>query len=321
MATMSEHTQAANSADFRHSKTLTLSCIGAGHVGSTLCSLLSPHVQINQIINRTDGSAGQAVKFIGAGEAVSINDHSYAGLRCADIWMLTCPDDQIQCVGDALLSSGALQSGNILFHCSGATSSTIFTKAGEMGVKVASLHPAHSFANPKSSLQSFAGTTCALEGDTAATLGLSRLFEKIGANLFPIDSDKKSLYHASTVMACNNLVSLLELSKLMLNQSGVDSKNPHNPLQALVQQTLNNYFDTDAQSALTGPISRGDVNTIETHLTALQGAPTAWQQVYAGLGSIAVDISATQGKASSEDLERISELLTAATKTIPDIKG
>jgi predicted short-subunit dehydrogenase-like oxidoreductase (DUF2520 family) len=253
---MSEHMQAANSADFRHSKTLTLSCIGAGHVGSTLCSLLSPHVQINQI-----------------------------------------------------------------FHCSGATSSTIFTKAEEMGVKVASLHPAHSFANPKSSLQSFAGTACAIEGDIAATLGLSRLFEKIGANLFPIDSDKKSLYHASTVMACNNLVSLLELSKLMLNQSGVDSKVPHNPLQALVQQTLNNYFDTDAQSALTGPISRGDVNTIETHLTALDGAPTAWQQVYAGLGSIAVDISTTQGKASSEDLEKISELLKAATKTIPDIKG
>lgn len=318
---MSEHMQAANSADFRHSKTLTLSCIGAGRVGSTLCSLLSTHVQINQIINRTDGSAGQAVKFIGAGEAVSINDQSYAGLRCADIWMLTCPDDQLQCVGEALLSSGALQSDNILFHCSGATSSTIFTKAEEMDVKVASLHPVHSFANPKSSLQSFAGTACAIEGDTAATLGLSRLFEKIGANLFPIDSDKKSLYHASTVMACNNLVSLLELSKLMLNQSGVESKNPHNPLQALVQQTLNNYFDTDAQSALTGPISRGDVNTIETHLTALDGAPTAWQQVYAGLGSIAVDISATQGKASSEDLEKISELLKAATKTIPDIKG
>ena len=318
---MSEHMQAANSADFKHSKTLTLSCIGAGHVGSTLCSLLSPHVQINQIINRTDGSAGQAVKFIGAGEAVSINDQSYAGLRCADIWMLTCPDDQLQCVGDALLSSGALQSDNILFHCSGATPSTIFTKAGEMGVKVASLHPVHSFANPKSSLYSFAGTTCAIEGDIAATLGLSRLFEKIGASLFSIDSDKKSLYHASTVMACNNLVSLLELSKLMLNQSGVDSKNPHNPLQALVQQTLTNYFDTDAQSALTGPISRGDVNTIETHLTALEGAPTAWQQVYAGLGSIAVDISTTQGKASSEDLEKISELLKAATKTILDIKG
>ena len=318
---MSEHMQAANSADFRHSKTLTLSCIGAGNVGSTLCRLLSPHVQINQIINRTDGSAGQAVKFIGAGEAVRINDQSYAGLRCADIWMLTCPDDQLQCVGDALLSSGALQSGNILFHCSGATSSTIFTKAGEMGVKVASLHPVHSFANPKSSLYSFAGTTCAIEGDIAATLGLSRLFEKIGASLFSIDSDKKSLYHASTVMACNNLVSLLELSKLMLNQSGVDSKNPHNPLQVLVQKTLNNYFDTDAQSALTGPISRGDVNTIKAHLTALHGAPTAWQQVYAGLGSIAVDISATQGKASSEDLEKISELLKAATKTIPDIKG
>ena len=188
-------------------------------------------------------------------------------------------------------------------------------------IGIASLHPVHSFADPKLSLQHFAGTSCAIEGDSSALEVLSGLFKAIGADLFSIDRDKKALYHASTVMACNNLVSLLELSKLMLSQSGVNLEKQHNPLQALIHQTLNNYFDTDAKRALTGPISRGDTNTVETHLTALEKAPEAWRQVYSGLGSIALDISATQGKASTEDLKIIAGLLKAATEIVPDIKG
>ena len=318
---MSEHTPASSIADHGLYKSLSLSCLGAGHTGSTMCKLLSAHVQINQVINRTHSSAHEAVKFIGVGEAIDIDNQSYTDLTPADIWMLTCPDDQLQTVGDSLLNSGVLQPGNIVFHCSGAISSGIFSRARAVDVSVASLHPMHSFADPKLSLQNFAGTSCAIEGDTAAIKVLSGLFEAIGANLFPIDRDKKALYHASTVMACNNLVSLLELSKLMLSQSGVDIEKYHNPLQALIHQTLTNYFDTDAQRALTGPISRGDINTIETHLAALERAPDAWRQVYSGLGSIALDISATQGKASTEDLEIMADLLKASTEIVPDVKG
>ena len=318
---MSEHTPASSITDHGLYKSLSLSCLGAGHAGSTLCKLLSAHVQINQVINRTHRSAHEAANFIGDGEAIGIDNQSYTDLKSADIWMLTCPDDQLQAVGDSLLTSGVLRSGNIVFHCSGAISSDIFSRAGAVNVSVASLHPVHSFADPKLSLQHFAGTSCAIEGDTAAIKVLSGLFEAIGADLFPIDRDKKALYHASTVMACNNLVSLLELSKLMLSQSGVDIEKYHNPLQAIIYQTLTNYFDTDAQRALTGPISRGDINTIETHLAALERAPDAWRQVYSGLGSIALDISATQGKASTEDLEIMADLLKASTEIVPDVKG
>ncbi|MFB0995595.1 MAG: DUF2520 domain-containing protein [Porticoccaceae bacterium] len=318
---MSEHTPANSIADHGLYKSLSLSCLGAGHTGSTLCKLLSAHLQINQVINRTHSSAHEAVKFIGAGEAIGIDNQSYTNLKPADIWMLTCPDDQLQAVGDSLLNAGVLQPGNIVFHCSGAISSGIFSQARAVDIGIASLHPVHSFADPKLSLQHFAGTSCAIEGDSSALEVLSGLFKAIGADLFSIDRDKKALYHASTVMACNNLVSLLELSKLMLSQSGVNLEKQHNPLQALIHQTLNNYFDTDAKRALTGPISRGDTNTIETHLTALEKAPEAWRQVYSGLGSIALDISATQGKASTEDLKIIADLLKAATEIVPDIKG
>ena len=74
-------------------------------------------------------------------------------------------------------------------------------------------------------------------------------------------------------MACNYLVSILELSKMMLSQAGVDHKNHSNPLKRLIEQTLGNYLTGDAQTALTGPISRGDVDTIASHLLPLRMRP------------------------------------------------
>ena len=291
------------------SRSLRLNCVGAGLVGKTLCHLMARHIQLNQVINQSQSSAQQAVDFIGAGRPFGIGSKPLTHLEPADIWMITCPDDLIESVGNKIIQSGRLQPGNIIFHCSGAISSKIFQIPKLADISVASVHPIHSFSDPRSSLESFSGTPCAIEGDPKATKVLDDLFQSIGADLFSINSESKSLYHASTVMACNYLVSLLELSKMMLSQAGVDHKNHSNPLKGLIEQTLGNYLTGDAQTALTGPISRGDVDTIASHLTALENAPSNWRKVYCSLGNIAADISSKQSLASPQSLQAITKLL------------
>ena len=291
------------------SKALSLNCVGAGLVGKTLCHLMSRHIQLNQVINQSRPSAQQAVDFIGAGRPFGIDSQPLTQLEPANIWMITCPDDLIESVGNKIIQSGRLQPGNIIFHCSGANSSKIFQMPQSADIYVASVHPIHSFSDPRSSLETFSGTPCAIEGDLKATKVLNHLFQLIGADPFPIDSESKSLYHASTVMACNYLVSLLELSKMMLSQAGVDHKKHSNPLKALIEQTLSNYLIGDAQTALTGPISRGDVDTIASHLAALENAPSDWRKVYCSLGNIAADISTKQSLASPKSLQAITRLL------------
>lgn len=282
----------------------TLSCIGAGSLGKTLCHLLSHQLHIQQIVNRTVESSQQAVDFIGSGSAACLDS-----LQPADIWLIATPDDAIAVAGQALFESGVLRADNIVFHCSGALGADIFEFA-DAGINCASVHPVHSFANPSQSINSFAGSHCAIEGEPQAVEVLSSLFNTIGALPFDIDGSRKVLYHASTVMACNYLVSLLETSQQLLSASGVDSAGT-NPLEPLIRETMDNFFATDAKSALTGPIARGDKKTVARHLAALDADPSnqRWQQVYRALGHAAVPISADQGQASAESLQAIEALL------------
>ena len=113
-------------------------------------------------------------------------------------------------------------------------------------------------------------------------------------------------------MTCNYLVSLMALGEQMLAASGVDSEaDNRSPLEPLIRQTLDNYLSTDAVSALTGPIARGDSATIEAHLQALQGQPELWQKVYCALGNATIELSAQQGQASADSLATISTLLNS----------
>lgn len=285
----------------------TLSCIGAGRLGKTICRLLSDKVEIHQVVNRSLASAQRAVDFIGSGSAASMAD-----LQPADIWLIAAPDSQIEVAYEQLKSADVLQNKAIVFHCSGSVgASVLYSDSPNISeANVASVHPIHSFADPQKSLTDFPGSHCAIEGQPDAVATLQALFEDIGALPFIIDSQQKALYHAATVMACNYLVSLLETSQQILLNAGVDGCDG-NPLESLIRQTLDNYLNTDAASALTGPIARGDTKTVASHLDALmqRSDDPVWQQVYTALGKATLPIAAQQGQASISDLQQIEKLL------------
>ena len=283
---------------------LTLSCIGAGRLGKTLCHIFAQHLHIGHIINCSEDSARLAVKFIGAGQARRVPVDS------ADIWLIATPDNEIKAASAVLRTASVLRESDTVFHCSGALN------AAELDISdchTASVHPIHSFADPQQSISQFAGTPCGMEGNRSALDRLQPLFERVAAKPFVIDSQQKALYHAATVMTCNYLVSLLELGQKMLTAAGVSPQQGVNPLEPLIRQTLDNYFNTDAISALTGPISRGDTATVASHIQALQQQPNNWQQVYRALGNTTRAIAAKQGQASAENLSAIDRLLNSGT--------
>lgn len=288
---------------------LTLSCIGAGRLGKTLCRLFSKTLALSQIINRTQESAQLAVDFIGDGQAHA----GYDDLQPADLWLIATPDNSIQQAAEALKDSGVLRDGDTVFHCSGSLSADIL---GLTHCPTASVHPIHSFADPHSSLDRFAGTACGFEGQPRAVKVLKSLFDSVGAVPFDIASEHKSLYHAATVMTCNYLVSLMALGEQMLSAAGVDSQTDSgNPLEPLIRQTVDNYLNSGAVRALTGPIARGDSATIEAHLQALQGQPELWQQVYCTMGNATVGLAAQQAQASTGSLDTISALLQSTSQS------
>lgn len=245
----------------------TLSIIGAGHLGSTLGRLWHEQgvFRIGDVATRSMASAQQAAAFIGAGRPVAGLDE----LADADIFLIATADDQLAPVCAGLARNGAIHAGQLVFHCSGALSSAELAPAAAAGARVASIHPIRSFAQPQQVIHSFAGTWCGVEGDVQALSVLGPAFEAIGARLAPVDAQHKTLYHAAAVFASNYLVTLVDATLQAYEGAGVPRAQALQMIQPLMTNTLENIFRAGPEAALSGPVARGDVGTVQRQSQAL----------------------------------------------------
>lgn len=244
----------------------TLNIIGAGHLGKTIGYLLhhKAQVKILGVCNQSITSANEAVQFIGSGRAYG----SIHTLPVADITMIATQDDNI-CDVTHLLLTQKQHISPIVFHCSGSMSSKALSRLKEKNALLASAHPVHAFANPHQSIAQFKGTHISLEGDIQACNALMKLFQQIGAHPFHFTGDK-STYHAACCMASNHLVTLKYVANKLLVHSGIKEETASNILNELMRGTLENLRQTAPEEALTGPIKRGNADTIESHLSSLK---------------------------------------------------
>lgn len=282
---------------------LKLSIIGCGNVAKTMAFLWkqSASVEIVDVVNRSQTNADKSVEFIGAGKALNSLDE----LRVADVFVIGCGDDHIETCLDELLEKKILQAGNIVFHFSGAKSSTLLHKAKDQGVHCASLHPVKSFANPATAITTFAETYCGLEGDEIACNTLEKLIQAIDGHCFAVDGDKKLTYHAASVFACNYMVALQELSIKALEKSGVNRKLAMKILEPIVKETADNIFTLGTAKALTGPIARGDHSLVSEQFAAVKEWDSDASEIYRLLGKLGIDLSDEKDSSDKSDLEKI----------------
>lgn len=266
----------------------SLNIIGCGRLGSTLGFLLAEAdlVTIAGICNAHIASSHKAVQFLGQGTAVE----KLADLPIADIYLVTVPDHSIAVVGQELLSTNKnIRAGSFFLHCSGVLSAEILNVARAYGGKIASLHPIKSFANPLENIHNFAGTYCSYEGDAEACNVVRQLMMGIGAHVFPIASDQKAIYHAGGVFSANYLVGLFDIAKRCYTAAGIEADIAHQITMNIMLNTLKNLERLTPQQALTGPIQRGDTQTITQHGAALTDENLA--KVYAALGNYVLSLT------------------------------
>lgn len=259
---------------------LTVNILGCGRLGKTIGRLFHLHnvAKIQCVMNSTSESTLGAVNFIGEGKAVK----SYDELLPADVTFITTGDKRIPLICDQLVQSGKLKPSSIIAHCSGALTSDILAAAKTANCKIASIHPIKSFASPTEALSSFPRTFCSLEGDGEAQIVLSQLFEAIGAVVFSISKENKMQYHAATTMANNYLVTLHYHAMQTLIRSGVEEPIAMSITSRLMNDALTNLKISSHKKALTGPIQRGDVDTVKQHLHAIEDGVT--KNIYSALG-------------------------------------
>lgn len=273
-------------------KTLTL--IGCGNVGKTLGRLwVSKRTfKLQDVLTRTLDSAQRAVAFMGAGSAIA----DYADIRPADIYLIATPDDQIAKCCEALARTGRLSDSSVVFHCSGALRSAELQPAIQRGASVASIHPIRSFAVPEQVAQDFSGTYCGVEGDQRALDILGKAFTAIGAQLVPIDADAKVLYHSAAVFASNYLTTLIDVAQAAYVKSGIPRDVALKLMEQLIRESVDNIFRLGPANALSGPIARGDMATVEKQQIAVSGWDQKYGDLYAQFAKLTVELAARRSK-------------------------
>lgn len=243
--------------------------IGCGRLGKTIAYLLAKKnlVKIQNIYCRNTESASAAIDFIEQGEVCS----QLNLLKPADYYFICTPDDSIQKIYAQLLSVHSTNENATFVHFSGSLSSDILLGGKH---KVCSLHPIKSFAKPEENIKNFTGTYCAFEGSADAYHVIAPLIERIGGRIFSIQKEHKALYHAAAVFASNYFVTLANIAEQCYVKSGVSQHISKSIVVSLMQGTLNNISNAqNIADALTGPLQRGDMETVQKHIQALETMP------------------------------------------------
>lgn len=286
----------------------TLNMIGCGKAGRTLGQLWhrAGVFNIGGVLTRSIESATTAVGQMGAGTLLG----SLSELKSAELTLISTPDQEIRGIATSLASVGVLDRDSIVFHLSGALDSSLLRQAGLEQVKVASVHPLRSFANPNLSAAEFAGTWCGFEGELEAEDPLYSAFEKIGARMFKIEPDRKLVYHAASVMVSNYLNALIESGINAFRLAGIDRQTASAMIVPIVRNTCDNIINSDPGSALTGPIMRGDWQIVERELENLRDLDPNLGDVYRILGKATLSLAESNSLLNAEQISKLGKVLS-----------
>ena len=172
-------------------------------------------------------------------------------------------------------------------HTSGAQTLECLDEAREQGADTFSIHPLQTIPDPETSL---AGAPCAIAGSSPrAERAAEELAAELGMAPFSVPDEVRAAYHAAASMASNFLVTLEESAAELLEQAGVD--NARELLAPLVLRTAANWAER-GDSALTGPIVRGDEQTVEQHRTAIASVSPTLAPLYDALAERTLEIAA-----------------------------
>ena len=283
-----------------------ISIIGAGRLGTNLGRALSRSgFTIKALSCRHITTALESQRVIGEGKALTDN---LLTAREGNILFITVGDDGIAEVSDELSGGDIRWKGRIVFHCSGIHPSTQLHSIKEKGASIGSFHPVQSFIDKDQGADTFSGIHIGIEGDTDAMQTAKKLASGLNAKYFNIDPTVKPLYHSACSIASNSYVALLDTAVKILIAAGFNPDDGVKILQPLVQGTLQNVNKFGIQSALSGPVIRGDSETVKLHLKALEKSPEL-KITYTQLALQALDITQNRGRLPEDKIRLLRDLL------------
>lgn len=268
---------------------------GTGRLARALGRLLAEHGEpVLAVAGRDPAHTAAAAAFIGHGVKPAALDAPPK--RCTR-FLVAVSDAAIPAVAARLAEAGVTR--GIALHTCGALGAEALEPLGAAGVACGTLHPLQTVATPEQGLSALSSCAYMVDGDPDALAWAGRLASELGAMTLHVPPEGHVFYHAAAVMASNYVVALVDAAVMLMRAAGIGEETARRALAPLVEASSSNALRQGPVEALTGPVQRGDVETLRLHMRALQKAPDRLREFYAAAGRYALDIALRRGLAPS----------------------
>lgn len=278
---------------------MQIGIIGAGRVGCSMGKYLVEHgADVLGYYDTNDRAAEEAAQFTGTERYDTLAEL----VSASRLIFITTPDGIILRVWEQIRHLPLAQ--KIICHCSGALSSDSFSGIEDTRAACLSIHPMLPFSNRFSSFEQLNNAFFTVEGQEHAVKVISELFRSFGNEICCIDGAKKAKYHAAASILSNQVIAVLDMGYSLLEECGFSRDDAVCATAQLVRRNIENVISSGCSKALTGPIERGDVQTVQKHISCLDEQDV---KLYKLLGKKLVKIA--ENKNPDKDYKEMEDLL------------
>jgi predicted short-subunit dehydrogenase-like oxidoreductase (DUF2520 family) len=261
---------------------MRITLIGPGRAGLSIAyaAKKAGHEIVTVVARRPDAARNGAQKL----DAVaSVLDRQLAP---SDLWIVATRDDAIASVAETLaerLGEGT-DSPKTAIHLSGLSSIETLAPLREFGVLIGSVHPLQTMPNPEVGHVRLHGAWFGITADPGSYDNLAAFVQSLGGRPFVIADEAKPTYHAAAAAAAN-----FTLVNMVVAQDLLDAVDvPIKVLGPLMEAIVANAVEIGPRAALTGPVARGDVDTVAAQIRAVaEHAPAMLGIFVSNVGSLA----------------------------------
>ena len=264
--------------------------VGAGRVGAVLAAALREAGHEIAAVAGESHASRTRIDTLLLGVRV---DKPTAVSRACDLLLLTVPDDMLSNVVTMLAASGAIREGQYVVHTSGKHGLAVLQPAADAGAHVLAMHPAMTFTGTDVDLARLAGCVYGVTANPDTEDLAAKLVADLRGRLLRVAEDRRALYHAGLAHGANHLVTLVSQAMDLLRDSGAD--DPAATLRPLLTAALDNALEYGS-AALTGPIVRGDVETVRAHLRDIAANRPATLESYVAMARATANQAVVDGR-------------------------
>jgi predicted short-subunit dehydrogenase-like oxidoreductase (DUF2520 family) len=285
-------------------KSLTVGIVGAGRVGTAIGVALA---RAGHHVTGASGRSTAARARIASRLPDAVHRRAEDVVRHADLVIFAVPDDALAPLVAHLGESGAFRPGVIVAHTSGAHGIGILHPATARGALPLALHPAMTFTGTADDVDRLtSGITFGVTAPHELRQTAMELVGELGGAIEWIPDERRALYHAALAHGANHLVTLVNEAMDRLRDAGV--VHPERVLGPLLHAALDNTLAM-GDAALTGPVSRGDANTVASHLDTLSEHARESVPMYLALARRTADRAIAAGRITPTTAEPLLGVL------------